>query len=78
MVKLLPYNKQASSKLFPVGCIITDEKSLLTLSDNELSDVHCDLRYFTSGVDFNNLSRLVVSWIDLGQIKFRGLGAASR
>ena len=43
-MKLLPYNKQASSKLFPVGCIITDEKSLLTLSDNDFSDVHCDLR----------------------------------
>ena len=49
IVKLLPYNKQASSKLFPVGCIITDKKSLLTLSDNKFSDVHFDLRPFNCG-----------------------------
>ena len=42
IVKLLPYNKQASSKLFPVGCIITDKKSLLTLRNNEIGDIHYD------------------------------------
>ena len=43
IVKLLPYNKQAPSELFPVGSIITDEKSFLTLSDNKIGDIHGDL-----------------------------------
>ena len=47
IMKLLPYNKQTSSKLFPVGCIVTNEKSLLTLSDDKIGDIHC-VTYFRS------------------------------
>lgn len=35
-----PYNKQASRQLFPVECIITDEKCILTLRDNMTGDIH--------------------------------------
>ena len=66
IVKLLPYNKQASSKLFPVGCVITDEKSLLTLSDNEIGDIHCDLQCFRTNCNYLSPLLISISWIDLG------------
>lgn len=43
IAELLPYNKQTSRKLFPVGCVIADQKCLLTLRDNEFGDFHYHL-----------------------------------
>ena len=40
VMELLPYNEQTSRELLPVGRIIADKKSILTLRDNELGDVH--------------------------------------
>lgn len=42
-MKLLPYNEQASRKLLPVGRIVTNRKSFLTLSDDKFGDVHNSL-----------------------------------
>ena len=43
IVELLPYNKQALRELLSVGCIITNHKSLLTLSNNKIGDIHYEL-----------------------------------
>ena len=40
VVELLAYNHQASRKLFPVRCIITDQERLLPLRDDEVGDIH--------------------------------------
>ena len=42
-MKLLSYDEQAPSELLSVRSIITNEKSLFTLSDNELGDIHCEV-----------------------------------
>lgn len=41
IVEFLTYNKQASRKLLPVGCIVTDQERLLTLRGDEIGNIHC-------------------------------------
>ena len=49
IVELLPYNKQSPRKLLPVGGIITDEESLLTLGDDEIGDIDIHYKSFQHG-----------------------------
>ena len=45
VVELLSYDKQPSRKLFPVSCVVTDQKCLITLKDDKTGDVHYHLLY---------------------------------
>lgn len=40
IVELFPHCEKASGKLFPIGSVISNQKSLVTLSNNESSDFH--------------------------------------
>ena len=40
VMELLPHNKQASRKLLPVGSIVANGKSLFTLGNNKIGDIH--------------------------------------